>query len=705
MSDDPLKIPVQADGVPEAASALERVANAIRGIAGAARQTHAANEDSRKSFEEFLTTAAGGASAAFDALGRWAGQIEALGEKIAELTAEQQQLERTATNSGLSWEEAADSAGRYVSQLEVMAGAQQFATAGIHLTQQEIDALTQNATRLSQELGGPVSMQFDRLFSAIVGGEQEGLRRFGTSMVALSGQAHTTRERLDEFIRTTASLPRATDDAATSVERFRGEIETTERVVAHAATTSFVALLTAQTNLTRGNREAGDSVADTTAKLRALGSAAGETALTVLRATQGLGGGIVAALVAPASVFGSLLSALHMAEAGNFSGAATELRGIGTTGILGEALANAREGVSGTVDLLMGNVTPDDPARAAIRSAITDSAHTGGDTGDTTADGWHTSLDERTIEARRRVRAGGGSRLFRSPAAAHQQARGGRRERGASADPNALETLFSRAFGQGNEERSLDELMQSAGAGDPLRSNSASTLRADENVGRGSRDDQRIEAMNDSARAQREQRQLQQRYEAQRTFTDRWVELHERQTSAAQHAAESISGAFESLGKALSDHFQAVVAGRESVGQALEGVLGDTLTSIGKEAAVKGGMETAEGLAALAGVVTAGLAPGHFAAAGAYFGVAGLAGLAGAALTPSSGGASGGGSAAPARDHAASSPTSTTQQTPAPVVHNYYAPVIGGREAPKSEVADRMNRFTRAADARLQRSP
>lgn len=631
MSDDPLKIPVQADGVPEAATALGRVTAALRGIGQQSAQT--------------ALSLAHDATAAWSAFEQWGAKIGEVVEKVAALSAEQQQLDRTSANSGLSWEHAADSAGRYVSQLEVMAGAQQFAMAGVRLTQQEIDALTQNATRLSQELGGPVSMQFDRLFSAIVGGEQEGLRRFGSSMVALSGQSHTARERLNEFIHTTANLPPATDDATTSLERFRGELESSKRTAAHAAATSFMQLMDAQRRIGIGAHTAGDGAADFTAKIRAAGEEAGVTALVVLRAAQMIAGGVATAFAAPAALMQTFFHAMQLARSGDFAGATEALTSFGDRGFLADAIAFTNEGREGLTSLLSGETF------AASRPA------------------------DATSPARPEAALGGGGNVRGGAGAGRQP----RRE--------TLEQLMGRASGAAltlgtGGDRRLDDDTETNAAG-----KANAQRRADE------------------AAFAHERQLLGQRLGAQRTFTQQWAALHERQADAATMAATTISGAFDSLGKALSDHFQAVVAGRESVGQALKGVLGDTLTSIGKEAAVKGGMETAEGLAALAGVVTAGLAPGHFAAAGAYFGVAGLAGLAGAALTPSSGGASGGGSAAPARDRAASSPTSTTQQTPAPVVHNYYAPVIGGREAPKYEVGDRMNRFTRAADARLQRAP
>jgi hypothetical protein len=61
-------------------------------------------------------------------------------------------------------------------------------------------------------------------------------------------------------------------------------------------------------------------------------------------------------------------------------------------------------------------------------------------------------------------------------------------------------------------------------------------------------------------------------------------------------------------------------------------------------------MQMAEGLAMLAGVYTAPLAPGHFAAGAAFIGVGALASAAGAALAPApptpAGGSAGGGASA-----------------------------------------------------------
>ena len=107
------------------------------------------------------------------------------------------------------------------------------------------------------------------------------------------------------------------------------------------------------------------------------------------------------------------------------------------------------------------------------------------------------------------------------------------------------------------------------------------------------------------------------------------------------------------MGEAFGKHLQALAAGKETLGDALQGMLSDTLAAIAQQATVKGAMELAEGLGALAGIVTAPKAPGHFAAAAAYFGVAALAGAGAAATAPSSASAAPPSAPAPAPESAA----------------------------------------------------
>jgi hypothetical protein len=164
---------------------------------------------------------------------------------------------------------------------------------------------------------------------------------------------------------------------------------------------------------------------------------------------------------------------------------------------------------------------------------------------------------------------------------------------------------------------------------------------------------ERIDEMRRAHTLDRERAHLAQRYEMQRSYVDRMEELHGTEVDGTRALAEGVSGAFAGMGQAIAKHAQGLIDGKESVGEALQGMLSDTLASLAQQAVVKGAMETAEGIAALAGIVTAPLAPGHFAAAGAYFGVAALAGIGAAATAPSSASAAPPSAPAPAPESAA----------------------------------------------------
>lgn len=164
---------------------------------------------------------------------------------------------------------------------------------------------------------------------------------------------------------------------------------------------------------------------------------------------------------------------------------------------------------------------------------------------------------------------------------------------------------------------------------------------------------ERVADMAADAQLARERARVEERYELQRTFTERWEELHSRQANATAMAAESGTQAFQAFGQALGQHTIAAVKGTEAVDQALQATVSDTLTAVGTQAIIKGAMEIAEGTAALAGIVTAAAAPGHFIAGAAFMGVGTLAASLGGAIAPSAAS-----SAAPSGGGASSLPAS-----------------------------------------------
>ena len=147
----------------------------------------------------------------------------------------------------------------------------------------------------------------------------------------------------------------------------------------------------------------------------------------------------------------------------------------------------------------------------------------------------------------------------------------------------------------------------------------------------------------------------------QGTFTGRMNTLMGQQKGTTEQLAGSAKNALGAIGTAMASHAQAMIQGKEDIGDALQGMLKDVLSSIGSEAMIKGAMMMAEGAAALAGIYTAPLAAGNFAAGAAFFGVGALASAAGGAI-PASASAGGGGGGASAG--AASSASTSRSETP-----------------------------------------
>ena len=126
--------------------------------------------------------------------------------------------------------------------------------------------------------------------------------------------------------------------------------------------------------------------------------------------------------------------------------------------------------------------------------------------------------------------------------------------------------------------------------------------------------------------------------------------------SARLSIGEGVGGAFEQMGEAIGS---AMVRGRleaSAIGNLLRNVTADILRTLAQQAIAKGGIQVAEGLAALVTPGLQGTAAGHFASAAQFFAVAGLAGVGAGALQ---GGANGGGGGGGGGSIAGSEPDGT----------------------------------------------
>lgn len=594
-----------------------------------------------------------------------AATITSVVTRIGALSDEQARLDATARRLGLDFDEAAAAAGRFVDETEAMGVANRFASADIHLTQQQLNDVMRVAGSAADALGTDVAGATDQLREALVRGEEAGLQRFGSGLQRLAGGSHTVEERLAALHARAGQVTVAVDDSAAAMARFADRIEDSERTVASALTAEIARLDQVATS----TETAAESAADWDANLRAIGSTMGYVAALALSGLQIVGGAI-------GSIVGGITGTISIAAAG-IEGLVSTRSLAGARGAMARELAAVRDGglAVQSADILArgiaaANALADD--QASTRTTATPDAPPGARPRSRTA----------------RAAAGGG------PRAANDNA-----DMSFTAEQAASEEQAARI-------RDLDDLAGLA--------HDRAQRRIDEEIAGRIRAEQ---AANDTLEAQKqaaqdaldiaaqEDRALRERLAAHETYTGRLAELNNERVRGAQRAAEFTNGAFESMGKAIGTHVQALIDGRESVGVALQGMLSDTLIAVGKEAVIQGGMEIAKGVAALAGVVTAPLAPGHFAAGAAFLAVGAAAGVAGAALAPSAGAGAGassagnGGAGRQVGDRPAGGGESV-----APVVVNYWAPVVGGREATDAELGTRLDRFDDAARARLRRA-
>jgi hypothetical protein len=242
-----------------------------------------------------------------------------------------------------------------------------------------------------------------------------------------------------------------------------------------------------------------------------------------------------------------------------------------------------------------------------------------------------------------------------------------------------LDELISRAFERTGPRAELPGVVgdqtseQLRASGERIREGIRQQREADQRKGREGyeRSDEGVRASVERERAAaREQRMLEQRRDQYRTFTDEMEQLSGRRVNAAREEAEFVNGAFQSMGRAFSDHLTAFIEGREELGTALQGMLADTLKAISQEAAVKAGLNIAEGFAALA-TYRYDAAASHFAAAGIFTAVAAAAGVAGAVVAPQpQGGGVGGENASRDRERSAAPMSAGATNAPPATVIN-----------------------------------
>lgn len=671
MSEDALIVPILPDQ--QGADALT---TAIQGIERALAQLAAAQDKVMQS----AATQRESATSLVDTLQKWGERVNYIGELydsvisrvegIAALSAEQERLNESSARLALDYDAGAAAAGRFADETDAMAAANRFAAQNIHLSQTELEAFMRVAGAKSVELGITVGDASRQMSEALIRGREAGLERFGQGLAAVAGDSHTVADRLHALVTEAQHTTQAVDDSRDALDRFKDSIDDAKRAGANA----FVMELQ---------------------RISALG---GEFNTATSNAEK-------------------------LARAARLIG--TELARLGSRSFEGvRTIGSAFDVVGNWVLEVTGQVTNREGTNAAVRrfdqhlsrlEGMSDEAPLDlSDMPDLDGSGEMTFSPEETGAAEAaRQRLGRDARNNRSASAQQAAARAAQQRR------RAFEQLMGRAFqGSGmnelgsTERRSLlDTATRPAGEdeGDGLAKAGAERATA-EAAFASSVEGRRVAETREREATQRQR--LRDRELAQlRTVTEQWEDLHQRQAVAAEMAANAGTMALEKFGGALGHHVELLVQGKESAIDAARGILAETLSSIGHEAIVKGAMEEAEGVAALATPFTAPLAPGHFAAGAAFLAAGALATALGGAAAPApssgrSGGAGGGAGSTGGGGRLSGGRPALGSGDGGSVVYqiNYNAPVFGGRTGSMADVGDQVHRYDVARQERLRRA-
>ena len=657
--------------------------------------------------------------------------VTGFADGVARLAAEQAHLTASAQRLGLDYDQAAAAAGRFVDEVDVMSVANQFAARDIRLTQEQFDAFFRVAGSRAEELGVSVGQAAEQLTQALIRGREAGLDRFGQALGEVAGEGHLMGDRLAALVVQAGQVRQGTDDAATAMERLRDSMEDAQRIAA----SSFVDTLTRIESLADKTRTARTEVADLDDKMSALGSTAARTLELVGRPIAGLLG--VIGLAARAAAASAIITAAYRggAEAGNRA-AREQL----------EALREMARFI-GDQGGALGAAWGDTNGRSSSGAPSNDNAHGGG--GPQVAQRADMSFTEAQAAANASVvgshgqAIAGNDGLTRSEAAiADEQAKNKANERLAAAQgthharKEELEKIWqiheaehrarqeaelrqaaarrtaddrereARAFNewftaQMNAAAQMDQARKARDAETANSDSGRQSVNARAQLVEELRRASREEAVNDGvqertlrASLQRRTAEIERAYEAQRSVGERLRDHFSDQASAAQTAADSIVAAYDRMTAAAGAHFAAWVTGKETFGDAMQGMVHDTLAAFAEIAAQQAIMELGRGLAAL--FLNPAEAAAHFGAAVLFGVVAGGAGVASQAVPSPSDAAKTAGSAAPNRQ-LSDRPSRSSGEGLAPIIINNYAPVIGGREVTSAEVGVRLGRYDDAA--------
>lgn len=546
-------------------------------------------------------------------------------ERTAHLAAEQGRLERVQSSLGVSLSRSQEYAGGFAAQTEIATSALTLMGQGVRVSQQELDALARLSMRRASDTGRDLHDVLENLTESVTEGGEE-LGKVSPALLAVADSSHSAGERLAAMVVEAEKLGPATRDAATDFARYTEAVETSQRQLS----AGFVEELTHLDNLSGKTRDARDAADDWNTSMRAVGATFAYLGSAALNGVGAIAGTIATAIATvPALLTGAGNAFREFTNADNLRrGVAGERAGAAFNAAMNnETLTSLTDFVEARVAALNALVEDQDTSRT---SATPGAAPTAGDL-----------ARDRRLRGASNNALGGQAENTRPDMTFSRDETGlfpGQRRRGRQRA--TLAQLMDRAGGRNGlpfegesspdlavvtEEGTFTEAADLAQEVENQHGKSAAQAAVDAAAFANS-DTTRFRDRQTERAVEREQQEQDQRLERMRSFTDRWRDLHTEQVDVTAQAMESIAGLIEEGGGAIGGAWEQIVTGQKSVSDAFQDGLTDFLKGVAKRESVEGGVELGKGASALAGIVTAPLAPGHFAAAAVHFGIAAAAG-------------------------------------------------------------------------------
>lgn len=561
-------------------------------------------------------------------------------EALSRSAGESERLSRATRTLGVDFDEAARSAGGVADGLDLLNAAGTLSARGISFTQAQLNAFARTAQDYARGTGKELREAAETLADSLAEGGEEAAK-FGPALGALQASTFTAAQRMEALVEATRGTVPAARTAAEGYRDLQQAITDAQRGFAEGFAEGLAEIrrVHGETSSARDvMRELKDDVYALGGATATVFAAMADGARVVVTEVSGVVEGI-----------GDAVDTLRQLRS-NPLAAGEILRGF-------QGRSDARERASADAfDRLMRTLRGEERTTLDVG---------GGPSQAPVARGRGLAIDTEL------GRTGAGSDAAFAEANRAAGARAAANDNAASTPlltvgSAELNALFERELGRA-ESRGAEDLGRLGSAalqtdfvegirqvtgvargdaaarfGDPLSEIDARNAAANRRQAGGAPGDRM-----DARESARRQRELDAQLDAQQSYTDRMRDLHSERASLAQSEADAVTMSFNAMGQALGRHVAAVVGGQESIAVGLQAMLSDTLTAIGTEAIVKGAMQMAEGAAALAGIITAPLAPGHFAAGAAFVGVGALVASLGGAIAPSASGAapSSGGSA------------------------------------------------------------